>query len=349
MAELGKAGLLGLNAPVDCGGHGEGLLGLLVVMEALAKGCPATAMCMGMHCVATAVINAKATQDQKERFLKPIAEGRHITSLALSETGTGSHFYIPQTDVRLEDGHYIIDGEKQFVTNGRQADSYVISTKASQEDADAGEFNCLILEKDSPGLHWKDDWNGFGMRANLSCGLELKGARAPVSNLLGEEGDEIWYMFEVVAPYFLMAMSGVYLGIGERALELTMDHLRQRQHTHTHERLAEIPQLQHRIGILWAKLRAARLLAYSAAFQVDHGEPEESDLLASILSCKAEVADAVVMITNESMTLCGGIAYRENSELSRLLRDARASHVMAPSTDTLRIWTGRSLLGQPLL
>ena len=210
----------------------------------------------------------------------------------------------------------------------------------------AGEFSCLVVDRDTPGVSWLEPWHGVGMRGNSSRGMRLDGARVRAGNLLGEEGDEIWYVFEVIAPYFLMAMSGTYLGIAQAALDITLEHLRSRRYAHSGEALADLPLVQHRLGEVWASVEKTRLLVYHAARLGDLGDPQA---LPALLSCKADVADTAVWVTNEAMTLCGGIAYRENSRLARLLRDARASHVMAPTTDMLKQWAGRALLGLPLL
>ncbi|OSO72767.1 acyl-CoA dehydrogenase, partial [Stutzerimonas stutzeri] len=118
MHALAEAGLLGLQVPVDQGGLGQGLLGLCVLTEAIARACPSSALCYGMHCVATAVIAAKATDHQREHYLKEIAAGRHVTTLALSEQGTGAHFYLPETRLDADGEDFIVEGTKQFVTNG---------------------------------------------------------------------------------------------------------------------------------------------------------------------------------------------------------------------------------------
>ena len=346
MRAVAAAGLTGLHVPARLGGHEQGLLALAAVAETLARACPSTALCFGMHCVGTAVIAAKATRDQEERYLRPIAEGRHLTSLSLSESGTGSHFYFPQTELRRDGDSLVVDGTKQFVTSGGRADSYVVSTMASTHAADAGEFSCLIIDGHSPGITWLEPWRGFGMRGNSSRGLRLEEVRVPAANLLGEEGDEIWYMFEVVAPFFLMAMSGTYLGIAGAALDLTIQHLRSRRYEHSGEGLRESSVVQHRLGEIWTEVEKSRGLIYHAARLGDAGDPQA---LAAILACKADVADVAVRVANEAMTLCGGIAYREDGRLARLLRDARAAHVMSPTTDVLKQWTGRSLLGLPLL
>lgn len=343
---LAEAGLMGLHVPRRLGGEEQGLEGLLTVTETIAKACASSAMCYAMHCVGTAVVAAKATPYQQEHYLRAIAAGEHVTSLALSETGTGSHFYLSNTELRREDDAFVVDGTKQFVTNGGRADSYVVSTMASTGGIEAGEFSCILLDAGTPGMEWLEPWSGVGMRGNASRGVRLNQVRAPLRNLLGEEGDEVWYVFEVVAPYFLMAMCATYLGVAQAALERTLEHLRTRRYAHSGDTLAEVPVLQHRVAQMWTAVERSRQLVLHAARLGDVGDPEA---LPALLVSKADVADMAVWVTNEAMTLCGGMAYREGGPLSRLLRDARASHVMAPTTDVLRQWAGRSLLGMPLL
>jgi isovaleryl-CoA dehydrogenase len=346
MRGLAEAGLMGLHVPRHLGGEGQGLLGLVALTEAIGRACSSSALCYGMHCVGTAVIAAKATPYQRERYLEPIAAGRHVTSLTLSETGVGSHMYLSETTLRREDGAFLVDGVKQFITNGGHADSYVVSTISSGDGAEPGEFSCLVVDADAPGIAWLPPWQGMGMRGNSSRGLRLDGARVPWENLLGEEGDQVWYMFDVVLPYFLMAMSASYLAIARCALSLTVQHLRDRRFSHSGETLAEVPILQHELAEMWVSVAKTRHLVYEAARLGDMGD---ANALPAILMSKADVAETAVSVTNRAMTLCGGMAYRENAHLARLLRDARASHVMAPTTHILKLWAARSLLGLPLL
>ena len=342
-----REGLAGLVVPVAYGGQGQGLLALARVCETLGQECASTAICFGMHCVGASVISANATPDQQDRFLMPICEGRHITTLSLSEAGTGVHFYLPQTALdAVSEDEFSLTGSKTFVTNGGHADSYVVSAVAASPEAPIGQFSCVVVPADSEGIRWGADWDGLGMRGNSSRTMELQGVRVPRSNLLGKEGDQIWYIFNVVTPYFLMAMAGTFLGVATTALDEARKHLIRRYHTHTGSSLAQASVLQHRLGSLWAVLERTRRLTYHAAASFDAGEP---DALTAIMAAKVEVADCVVNVVNEAMTLCGGIGYRKGSRLHRLLRDARAAHLMSPTTDILRVWIGRALLGQPLL
>jgi isovaleryl-CoA dehydrogenase len=342
---LAQAGLMGLHVPIRFGGLEQGMEGLVTITETLATACSSTALCYAMHCVASAVIAAKATERQIEKYLKPIAVGNHITTLALSESGTGAHFYVPQARLLQNDGGFSLEGTKEFVTSGGYANSYVVSTAAAEPDAELGEFSCVLVDRDAPGVQWMGDWRGFGMRGNASRRMQLKQVQVPEENLLGERGDQVWYVFEIVAPYFLTGMAATYLGIATAALQDVTEHVKSRKYAHSGESLSEFPVVQHRVATLWTEVEKTRLLVYNAARLGDLGHADAS---ASIFAAKMAAGETAVMITNEAMTLAGGMAYRDNNRLARLLRDARAAHVMSPTTELLKQWLGRTLLDLPL-
>jgi alkylation response protein AidB-like acyl-CoA dehydrogenase len=347
MAALLEAGFGGLVVPKDVGGLGYGLSGVMAACEIIGRACASTALCFGMHCVGTAVIAAKATPYQKAEYLVPIARGEHITTLALSEHGSGSHFYLPLTELRHSlDGNFSLNGSKSFITNGGFANSYVLSVVDPEAERPAGEFSCIVLKEGAPGVKWAPPWRGLGMRGNASRGVELNDVHIPAEDLLGEEGDQIWYIFNVVAPYFLSAMSSTYLGVASAALDEAVAHLQRRCYSHSGHALSDITVLQHRVGELWAQVQRTRHLVYYAGAE---GDRSGEQAIPALCSAKADVAECVVQVVNEAMTLMGGIAYGEHGTMGRLMRDARAAHVMAPTTDLLRVWTGRYLLGLPLL
>jgi isovaleryl-CoA dehydrogenase len=343
---LGEAGLLGLMVDPEVGGHGAGMLELAVATEELGRVCGSTALVYGMHCVASKVIDVRATDEQRRRYLEPMAAGEHVTSLALAEPGTGIHFYLPRATFRRDGDGFVVNGHKSFVTSGGHADSFVASVVREDADLDPGTFSCLVVDEGTPGATWANSWDGFGMRGNSSCSLVLDEARVPHSSLLGAEGDETWYLFEVVAPFFIVAMTGTYLGVAQGALDTTIGHLRSRTYSHTGEALGASETLSHRLGEVWTAVERTRQLLHHAARSGDAGAPEARNAL---FACKAEVADSATWAVNEAMTLSGGRAYADNSTLGRALRDVRAAHVMSPSTDLLKTWLGRSLLGLPLL
>lgn len=344
---LQAAGLGGLVLPATVNGLGLGMVGLARVCEEIAPHCASTAISWGMHHVASAVLAAKATGEQAERLLGPIAAGQHLTTLALSEPDTGSHFYFPETKLKSRpDGTFEVTGQKSFVSNGGHVDSYVVSTVAVDDEAPVGQFSCVVVPAGASGMEWGPPWAGLGMRGNSSRHLHLRAVTVPPQGLLGQQGDQIWYVFHVVAPFFLTAMAGTYLGLAAGALEEARTHIASRRHSHTGATVAHGTIAQHRLGEMWARVARTRALVHHAAQAGDAGA---ADALPALCSAKAEAAECVIAVVNDAMTLLGGRGYAERSRIERMLRDARASHVMAPTTDLLRTWTGRALLGLPLL
>jgi alkylation response protein AidB-like acyl-CoA dehydrogenase len=195
-------------------------------------------------------------------------------------------------------------------------------------------------------MQWGKEWDGLGMRGNASRPLEMQNVHISGRHILGEKGDQLWYVFNVVAPYFLVAMAGTYLGIAQRALEEGINTLSKRSYSHSGTSLAHSPLLQHRLGSIWARVESTRRLIYEAALAGDRGDASS---IVNILAAKAEVAGCAVDTVNNVMTLAGGIGYQNNGLLGMLLRDARAAHVMSPTTDLLYTWIGRALLDQPFL
>lgn len=347
MQALQDAKLTGLVVPAEHGGMGQGLYALVRICEALGQAYASAGLCFGMHCVGSAVIAAKATPWQQKIYLEPIAAGKHLTTLALSEPGTGAHFYFPQTTLSaLSDNAFLINGGKTFVTNGSHAHSYVLSTMAASDEASPDQFSCIVLNEGTEGMKWGKPWNGLGMRGNSSKALQLHHVRIDANHILGAKGDQLWYVFNVVAPYFLIAMAGTYLGIAVRALAEAKKSLEGRTYLHNGINLAQVPLLQHRLGTMWARVESIRQLIYNAAVLGDKGDPAA---VIHILSAKAAVAACAVDTVNDAMTLAGGIGYQGNGILGMLLRDARAADVMSPTTDLLYTWIGRALLDQPIL
>jgi alkylation response protein AidB-like acyl-CoA dehydrogenase len=148
----------------------------------------------------------------------------------------------------------------------------VLSTAAVAPGADAdGAFSCVVVDGDRPGVEWLDGWHGFGMRANDSRTMRLAGVEVPHEALLGAQGDQLWYVFEVIAPYFLMAMAGTYLGVAQAAFDAARLHTGTRRYGHSGELLGQAPVVAHRLGSSGRRWRRPGSSIYSAAAKGDAG------------------------------------------------------------------------------
>lgn len=344
---LAAAGLLGLVVPREHGGLGEGAEAVAVVTEELGTVCGSSALVFGMHSVGTATIATKVRPPQVRRYLEPIQRGEHVTTLALSEPGTGIHFYLPRTTFeRREDGSYEIEGTKSFVTSAGKADSYVISAAAGGAEADPGTFSSFVVDAGSAGIELGPPWDGLGMRGNSSRSLTFHRVELDPDQRLGREGDQTWYLFDVIAPYFLVAMSATYLGVAQGALEVAQGHVATRTYSHTGRSLAREEPVPMQLAEMWVRVERSRQLLRHAARRLDGGHPEAAR---SLFAAKIDAVRTAVEVTDRSMVLAGGRGYTSSSPLGRALRDARAGHLMSPTTDLLLRWLGRSLLDLPLL
>lgn len=343
---LARAGLLGLVVPREHGGLGEGALALARACEELGSVCGSSALVFGMHCVGTRVMAVGPRPEQVERFLTPIARGEHVTTLALSEPGTGIHFYLPRTTFRGQGDGYLLNGRKAFVTSGGCADSYVMSAAAEGAVEDPGTFSTFVVAAGSSGLSWGDPWDGLGMRGNSSRSARLEEVRVDGVGRLGREGDETWHVFDLIAPYFLVAMSGTYLGTARGALEESLAAVSGRRYEHSGRLVGEQAPVAALLAEAWTELERSRQLLHHAARLLDDGDERA---VMALFATKIDVAEMATRVTDLALRLSGGRGYGSGSRIGRLLRDARAAHLMSPTTDLLKTWLGRSLLGLPLL
>jgi isovaleryl-CoA dehydrogenase len=340
MAALGEAGLLGLLAPQDAGGRGGTLADLALVCEILAGACASTAMCFLMHSCGCALIAAKATAAQRQRWLQPAASGAARTTLAFSERLTGAHFYQPGIVASRRDGGFVLSGQKSFVTSGGRAQLYPVLVRASGADG----LDVLIVPADTRGVRFEGVWEGIGMAGNSSIAMQLQDAFVPADNLLGNEGDGVDLVFTVVAPTFLVGLAAVNVGIAQAALDAASGHAAERRYEDG-SALAQIPSIQTYLGEMSVAAQAARQLVAEAARAAAAGEPAALPL---VMQAKIGATEAAERVTDLAMQVGGGIAYSRQSPIERHWRDARAGAVMAPTNDVLKLWLGKMLTGQPL-
>ncbi|MFC4766625.1 acyl-CoA dehydrogenase family protein [Effusibacillus consociatus] len=339
---FGKSGLLGLLVPKDLGGMGGSLFDLVTATEIIAEKCGSTAMCFLMHSCATMVIASKASPNQKERYLRPIAQGDKIGTLAFSETGTGAHFYSPEIRAHFADQFFTLNGRKSFVTNGDQTDFLVVVTNASTE---GNGLDMLIVETDTSGVRFEGTWEGIGLRGNNSISVTMENVKVPVSNLIGDEGDGLDIIFQVVAPTFILGVSGVNVGLARGAYLAALNHAKSRKYPDGRS-LAEIQAIQFYLSDMYGSVESAAAFVHKAARSADQGE---AAAVLNVMESKIIASEHAVRVTNLAMQVCGGQGYTPSLPVERYLRDARAGAVMAPTTEVLKEWVGKSVAGIPLM
>lgn len=337
---LGKAGLLGLTSATDVGGMGLGLDAAAEVIERLASACSSTAMVALMHYAATGVIEALGPRDVREA----IARGDHLTTLAFSESGSRSQFWTPMGTAKKVANGVQLDAQKSWVTSAANADSYVWSSKPLVAD---GPMTLWYVPSKTPGLRVVEDgFDGMGLRGNGSTPVIADGTVVPESAMLGEDGKGLDSALMLVIPAFQVLSASFGIGLMEAVIAEASSHLSKARYEHLDRSLGEgvLPRLDFARMRLAADRERALLNDTLSALST-----QRPDAMLRVLETKASTAETSLIVTELAMKVCGGAAFRKELGVERRFRDARAARVMAPTTDALLDFIGRSLLGQPLI
>lgn len=339
IAALGQAGALGLVVPQEHGGAGGGLSALAQACETIGSACASSGMVFLMHAVASATI-AGGGGERSNGYLRSLASGRCIGTLAFSERGTGAHFYAPGLQAATHNGGVRISGRKSFVTSGDHADIYLVLV----QNADGEGLDCFVVDRDADGVSFDGTWQGLGMAGNSSIAMELSDVQVDASARIGAAGAGGELVFGVVAPFFLVGLAAVNVGIAAAATKVATDHATSRRY-HDGSSLAEVQAIQHTLADMDIAVRSARLLVQRAAAL---GDAADEDALVSIMEAKVVATDTAARVTQHALEVCGGQGYTTTLPIERHLRDARAGAVMAPTNTVLRSWIGRALTGLPV-
>jgi isovaleryl-CoA dehydrogenase len=336
---LGKAGLLGLTSANEVGGMGLGLDAAAEVIERLASTCSSTAMVTLMHYSATGVIEALGPREVREA----IARGENLTTLAFSESGSRSQFWTPMSTATRTDGGIKLDAQKSWVTSAANADSYVWSSRPLAAE---GPMTLWYVPSKTPGISQSSGFDGLGLRGNGSTPVMANGAVVPESAMLGEDGKGLDSALMLVVPAFQLLSAAFGIGLMEAVIAETSQHLSKARYEHLDRTLGEgvLPRLDLARMRLAADRERALLTDTLTALNT-----QRPDAMLRVLETKASTAETSIYVTDLAMKVCGGAAFRKELGVERRFRDARAARVMAPTTDALLDFIGRSLLGQPLI
>lgn len=344
LAALGSSGFFGLTVPAIYGGAAEGPTTFAAVNRVLAEHCASTAMIYLMHICTTQAIAAAETFPQRDEVLRAIAAGRHLGTLAFSETGSRSHFWAPVSQAIVEGETHRLSAEKSFVTSAGRADSYIVSTRA----AGAGDplaSTLYFVPSGTSGVHVGAAWNGLGLRGNASAPIRFEGVAVPASQRLSGEGAGFSMMLNTVLPWFQIGAASVAVGIARAAVEATRKHLRTARLDHLGQSLAALPTQRARLAQMRIAVDVQQAFVEHVAGLMEH--PGPTTMLA-VLQSKAAAAETALQVSDQAMRACGGAAFGRRLTVERHFRDARAGSIMAPTTDVLYDFVAKILLDMPL-
>jgi len=336
-----KEKLTGLVVPKEFGGMGLGLEEHTQTVLAFGSSCATTGLCYMMHNVAAMCIVAFGSDEMKKEYLPKIANGELLLALAFSETGTGTHFYNPEITVTKENDKLLMNGRKSFVTSALYADFYLVLSGSF----DAEGLDSWIISKNDTGVSFEETaWDGLGMRGNTSMPMHFNNVPVNVKNRVGSAGSGAEQVFTVVAPFFVIGLGAVYTGVALNACNTIIEYSQSRKYS-DESALCNIPTVQNHLADIFTNATSAKHFILAAAKSGANGD---ADALAQIISARLHASNMAVEVCTKAMKIGGGTAYAKRITIERLLRDAYAAQVMAPSTDVLSIWLGKALTNQPI-
>ena len=345
VAALKEKGLLGLTVPAEFGGRGKGPREFCAAVEEIAKSCASSAMVYVMHVSAVAAIVASKTLASRAAVLKDVAAGRHLTTLAFSEKGSRSVFWIPVSKLSPNGSGFQTSARKSWVTSAGHADSYVAS--AGLPDAKSPLESVLYLvARTSPGVKVDGAFDGMGLRGNDSAPVTFEGVPVAKDALLCAPGTGITAMLEVVLPWFAIGTAAMANGLCLAAVGATSAHLAGAGFEFNGGKLRDLPNLRSRLADMCVRTEQSRALLGHTLSLME--KPSEVTPL-YVLQSRLAAIRAAVDVTDLAMKTCGGAAFSKQLPVDRLFRDARAGWVMAPTADHLEDLVGKALTGLPLL
>ncbi len=335
--KLGETGFLGIFVPPEYGGSGLGDLGATVIMEEFARHCGATALLLDAHnalCIAHLLI--AASEEQKAKYLPPLARGDHLGAWALTEPGCGSDAAAMTTTAQLEGDEWVLNGAKQFITNGHYAGLFIIAAKTTPEGGPKG-ISGFIVERDTPGLIVGPKEDKMGMRASDTVPLTLENCRVPKENLCGELNEGFHHALKVLERGRI-TISALAVGLARGAFEEALTYAQQRQAFG--KPIFQHQSVQFMLADMAVAIESGRLLTRQAAILADAGKPCNTEIsIAKLFS--SEMATQVCL---KSIQIHGGYGYTKDIPVERLMRDAKLCEIGEGSSEIQRMIIARAFL-----
>jgi butyryl-CoA dehydrogenase len=318
--KMAKCGMLGINIPKQYGGAGADTLSYVLAIEELAKVCATTAIILSAHTsLACSPILAYGTEEQKQKYLVPLARGEKLGAFGLTEPNAGTDSAAQQTVAVLEGDHYVLNGSKCFITNGGQADIYIIFAMTDKQKGNKG-ISAFIVEKDFKGFSIGKKEHKLGIRASSTTELIFEDCIVPKENLLGEVNKG----FKIAMTTLDGGRIGVAaqaLGIAEGAFEETIRYMKER--VQFGKPLSAFQGLQWMAADMKCEIESSKLLLYRAAMVKESGKPYSVDAAMAKLRC----AETAMDVTTKCVQLHGGYGYSREYPLERMMRDAKITEI----------------------
>jgi isovaleryl-CoA dehydrogenase len=337
--KMGDLGLLGMTVPEEFGGSGLGYLEHVVAMEEISRASASVGLSYGAHsnlCVNQIARNG--TQAQKEKYLPKLCSGEHVGALAMSEPNAGSDVVSMKLKAELKGDHYVLNGNKMWITNGPDADVLVVYAKTSPDKNSRG-ITAFIIEKDFPGFRTAQKLDKLGMRGSNTCELVFEDCQVPAENILGELDRGVEVLMSGL-DYERAVLAAGPCGIMQACLDVVIPYVHDRKQFG--KAIGEFQLVQGKVADMYTRTNAARAYVYAVAQSCDRGETTRKDAAGAILYA-AELATQLAL---DAIQLLGGNGYINEYPTGRLLRDAKLYEIGAGTSEIRRMLIGRELFSE---
>ncbi len=338
MRQAAALGMGGIYIAEDVGGSGLTRLDAALIFEALSTGCPTVAAYISIHNMCAWMIDRYGSAEQRAAFLPKLCAMEHLASYCLTEPGAGSDAAALKTKAVRDGDHYILDGQKQFISGAGVSDLYVVMVRTGE--AGPSGISTLVVEKGTPGLSFGANEKKMGWNAQPTRAVIFENCRVPVANRLGPEGIG-----------FKIAMAGLdggrlnigacSLGGAQSALDKALAYAQERKAFGS--RIADFQALQFKLADMATELEAARSLLWRAAAALDAKTPDATKLCAM---AKRVATDTGFTVANEALQIHGGYGYLADYGIEKIVRDLRVHQILEGTNEVMRMIVARGLVGR---
>ena len=335
--KMAEMGMMGLPIPEELGGSGVDQLGYVLAVEELSKVCATTGIILSAHTsLCCWPIMTFGTEEQKEKYLKPLASGQKLGAFALTEPSAGTDASMQKSTAVLDGDHYILSGNKVFITNAGAADVFIVFAMTDKEQGTRG-ITAFILERDMPGFTMGKPENKMGLRASSTCELVFDNVRVPVENRLGAEGKG----FTIA----MATLDGGRIGVGAQAVGIAQGAIDEavkftKERIQFGRRISQFQNTQFTLADMQTRTDAARMLVWRAAAAEQECQPYTH--LAAM--AKLFASETASYVTNRAVQLCGGYGYTKDYPVERMMRDAKVTEIYEGTSEVQRMvisgWMG---------
>ncbi|WP_054951162.1 acyl-CoA dehydrogenase [Numidum massiliense] len=335
--KLGQLGLAGIPWPEEVGGGGADFLSYVIAVEELSRVDASTGVTLSAHIsLASWPLFKFGTDAQKQKYLRPLAEGKKLGAYALTEPSSGSDAAAMKTTAVRDGDDYILDGTKIFTTNGEAAETYIVFAVTDKEEKHRG-ITAFIVEKGTPGFSFGKKEKKLGIRSSPTLELVFDNCRIPAANRLGEEGQG----FKIA----MMTLDGGRNGIAAQAVGIAQGALDEatayaKDRLQFGRPLASLQAIQFKLADMATKVEASRLLTYQAAWLESVGAPygKESAM------AKLFAGDSAMEVTTEAVQIFGGYGYSREYPVERMMRDAKITQIYEGTNEIQRLVIAKHVL-----